>query len=108
MASEGMRKAIAALEEELGGVKRELGWMKRGCIIHVQGSKALERLHSETIEAADGGGFPAFKRRAGDALAKESAQFLGYEWPTARDWTVTRGTGLTSWKSLWTTLSSRG
>ena len=76
-----LRAVVAALEAELGGVKRELAWMKRGCVIHVQGSKDLEQLHAETIETRDGGGFTAFKRGAGAILAREVALFLGYKWP---------------------------
>ena len=56
--------------------------MKRGCVIHVQGSKDLEKLYCETVDTEGGGGFTALKQGAGPLLAREVALFLGYGWPS--------------------------
>ena len=83
-----IRRAVADLQKvmdvqarEIGVLQDQVGWIRKGTLLHIDGSTALEKLWRKEIEAPDGEGYEAVKRRAGAVLAKEVAQFLGYSYP---------------------------
>ena len=63
-----------------------MAWIRKGTLIHVDGSIAIEKLWRKEVEAENGGGYEVLKRTVGAKVGREVAEFLGYTYPGILDY----------------------